>query len=167
MTAQEYIISQIDRIIDAFPFLFVKYQNDSFSRTHVIEVLPFNEANSDKDYLSLEEEISLEFMKRYPDYTMYFTNENSVSGIEKIDYQRRGEFYFDKNNIPVNYGLLTSVGQIHSNLLIESLLPQPIALAAYSNNFDANAHSSRLVTVTALKISQKTNLGENTLAMAA
>jgi hypothetical protein len=93
MVAKDFIIESIDTLVEAFPGISVKYEDNEPSRTHFIEVLPNQIYLSNLEYQKFEENIVFEFIKKFPDQNICFISDDALVGINSVDYEVKGFLY--------------------------------------------------------------------------
>ncbi len=94
MTAEQYIIQQINAFEEKFPQVRVRYQHDAAAEAHVIEVLPNSTYYHDEKYVEWEEDLFEKFIKLYPENICFITDDDLV-GIDKVNYEKQGREYME------------------------------------------------------------------------
>ena len=93
MKSNEYIISELEKIIIKFPNIRIRYENYD-SNTHFLEITP-NLIISDKDYINCENEFFNNFISKFPNQNICFLSDDSIVGLFKIDYEIKGDKFID------------------------------------------------------------------------
>ncbi len=88
MRSKEFIIKSINEIVSSFPYLNIKYENESFSKSHYIEVSPKKFYDEDLKYIEVEKKITQTFIEQFPNEILTFLSENSYYKIENPIYER-------------------------------------------------------------------------------
>lgn len=89
MTPKEYISARIDQLVELFPKIRVRYENDIFSATHTLEIIPQSEFGKDA-MLDWQSEVFEEFFSLYPAEAVCFISEDALVGINNADIVRTG-----------------------------------------------------------------------------
>jgi len=89
----EYITAALKNFIIEFPKTRVRYEMDTQSNTHSIEVIPNEIYRLDDDYISWENIFFDAFINQFPDQKICFISDNAVVGLDKIDFQLCGKEY--------------------------------------------------------------------------
>jgi len=75
MTPKNFILNKIENLISQFPQLMIRYEHDESCDSHFIEVSPITEFESNQIYISVEREISIEFVNLFPFDILTFVSE--------------------------------------------------------------------------------------------
>ena len=94
MNSSEYIINKINDLVVRFPQARVRYEVDKHAMVHTIEVLPSNLFHENRDYISWEENMFLDFIERFPREGIGFISDDALVGIENVTYMKEGASYF-------------------------------------------------------------------------
>ncbi len=97
MKSNNYIIQKIDDLVRAFPELKIRYEFDSFSDSHIIEVLPAKEYKDNTKYAKYETQLMFDFISEYPLEEIVFITEEDLVEIENPIYVKEGTLYGDIN----------------------------------------------------------------------
>lgn len=112
MNSQEYLKNQLDRLVESFPSIRVRYEDDISNNSHFVEITPLEVYKNDSVYQQAEDEITLDFIGNYPTENIVFISENSETDLTKLDYERVGSHFYNTptmavlsefNNFPVNH----------------------------------------------------------------
>ena len=126
MTSNIFIKKQIDKLIELFPCLQIRYEIDAFSESHFIEILPIHFYKNDKFYISEEQRIISQFIQEYPFETITFLSEGDLFSIENPIYSKRGwefdlkEFSFEKSKRNLEFPKFLKGGE----LMLTKFFPQ-------------------------------------------
>lgn len=93
MLPYDYIKSELKSFIIKFPKTRVRYENDTNSNTHSIEVVPNEIYRLDKDYITWEERFFDAFINEFPDQNICFISDDAIVGLDKIDFELSGKEY--------------------------------------------------------------------------
>lgn len=85
MTSQEYIIKELNSLVEKFPKLVFKYKFDNTDSTHIIAVEPLNEFNGNKEYLNAESDFVYYFENTFLPETVLFVSQDSLTKIIEPD----------------------------------------------------------------------------------
>ncbi|HLA54818.1 MAG TPA: hypothetical protein VK623_01855 [Flavobacterium sp.] len=75
MTSKKFILNKIKELVSQFTELTIKYEYEESCDSHFIEVSPIKEFESNKNYISKERAISLEFVNLFPFEILTFISE--------------------------------------------------------------------------------------------
>lgn len=98
----EYIKSELNNFILKFPKTRVRYENDTNSNTHSIEILPNEIYLLDNNYIAWEETFFDTFIAQYPNQNICFISDNAIVGLDKIDFEIIGKEYVSYQTIAYN-----------------------------------------------------------------
>ena len=90
MKSKDFLINQINSLVLTFPYLQARYEFDSFSKSHFIEILPLTSYKTDKLYIVEEQRIVFKFIKEFPFETITFLSEGDLYSIENPTYIKKG-----------------------------------------------------------------------------
>ncbi len=82
MKAIEFIKKELHNIHNLLPFVKMKYEYDTISLTHIVEVTPLSVYKDDKRYEDLELKLMDAFIDHYPDEDILFVSEESLIRVE-------------------------------------------------------------------------------------
>lgn len=89
----EYIKLELKNFIIEFPKTRIRYENDSNSNTHSIEVVPNAIYRLDKDYITWENSLFDAFINEFPNQNICFISDDAIVGLDKIDFELFGKEY--------------------------------------------------------------------------
>ncbi|MEO7216300.1 hypothetical protein [Mucilaginibacter sp.] len=119
MTAEEYIILQLISLVNKFPNIRARYDNDRSSNSHVIEIIPNHFYHNDEKFRVVEDDIIDNFIKEFPYENVVFLSGDDLYKLEKIDHEFVGN-NFCKNPALISINqILTSFTGINNDLLQE------------------------------------------------
>ncbi len=101
MNSKSFIIKSINEIVSSFPYLNFRYEFDSFSKSHFIEVRPNSSYKNDSSYIEIEKEITLRFFDLFPYESLTFLSDESYYKIEKPIYEKG--FITDNLSLSLDY----------------------------------------------------------------
>lgn len=93
MKAKEFIIQQLNKIIEHVPYIQLRYEYDKSCQGHYVEVLPYSYYKYDKNYIDMEEIFYKKFEELFPNEYLAFLSEKSLSSIRNPEYFRKGSLY--------------------------------------------------------------------------
>lgn len=126
MTSKFFTIKQIDKLIELFPYLQIRYEIDVFSESHFVEILPIQSYKNDKFYISEEQRIISQFIQEYPFETITFLSEGDLFSIENPIYSKKGweydlkELSFEKSKLILEFPKFLKEGE----LVLTKFFPQ-------------------------------------------
>lgn len=142
MLAFDYIKSELNNFIIKFPKTRIRYENDTNSKTHSIEVIPNEIFHLNKDYITWEDNFFDAFINEFPDQNICFISDDAIVGLDKIDFEVFGREYNSLNSIIPTSNLINSA---ISNIKINS-----------KNN--TNNSKDNIYIVPNIRVDLKTNL---------
>lgn len=83
MKSIEFIAFKLDELYSNFNGIKLRYEYKANSQSHLIEVLPLDLYEGSLDYMTLEAKIEQEFETAFPEETIVFVSEGSLSQISK------------------------------------------------------------------------------------
>lgn len=92
MNAKDFIITRLKVFLEDFKEARVRYECDSATQTHTIEVVPQSVFDS-QEFLDWECGLYDEFSLEYPGEIIGFISEDALVGIEKVDFEGEGSLY--------------------------------------------------------------------------
>jgi hypothetical protein len=93
MTPQEYITHALNDFIVKFPQTRVRYEFDSLSDVHFIEVVPNNVYHLDEAYIAWESDLYDRFISLYPDQNICFISDDALVGLENVQLELIGSIF--------------------------------------------------------------------------
>jgi hypothetical protein len=94
MNTKEFIKNCICLITDRFPSVKVSYEFEKHSCTHFLEINPSSIFRNNEDYKNLQDEIFDEFIELFPYESICFISDDSIVGIENIEFESVGANYY-------------------------------------------------------------------------
>jgi len=91
-----YIKAELEKLIQKFPFLRVRYEVDKQYNSHFVEVLPLCEFKSNEEYAKFETEFILNFISFFPDQEIVFLSSDSLIKIKEPIFELSGILYSKK-----------------------------------------------------------------------
>lgn len=96
MNPVDYIITSAKELVQLFPNTKVRYENEINSNTHIIEVIPNEVYNLNKDYQAWEEYKTFDFIRLFPTQNICFISDDAVVSIDAVAFEIKGSA-FDLN----------------------------------------------------------------------
>lgn len=87
MNSKQYLISKLEDLHSKFSNLSIRYQYDSYTQMHIVEILPLDEYSSNKDYIELEADLSFEFDNKFFPESVMFISSESLTKITKSEFE--------------------------------------------------------------------------------
>lgn len=104
MEARDQIILEIKNLVIKFPTLKVRYENDLLSNAHFLEVSANENFNfQSKDYLGFIEDVTFRFIGMFPLQNISFISEDSLVGLDKVDFELNGSLFGSLANAESSY----------------------------------------------------------------
>lgn len=114
--ATNFIVSALKGFIKSFPETRVRYEFDVDAEVHCIEVIPKHIYHSDDNYIEWENMFTNDFLELFPDQNICFFSDDSIVGINKIDFEFLGTRFRDINSINARFTIFnTSTNFIFNN----------------------------------------------------
>ena len=82
MKAQNFVVKQLDILLDKFTYLQARYETDTFSGSHYVEILPTEVHQKDAAYIHDEQKIIAAFIEKYPHETLTFFSDKALFEVE-------------------------------------------------------------------------------------
>jgi len=86
MKSKEYIENKLNELFTKFGDIKIRYEYRANTCSHLIEVIPFSFFDKNEDYMKLEANIEDEFESLFPDESIIFISEGSLSEIKRSDF---------------------------------------------------------------------------------
>ena len=93
MKAQNFVVKQLDILLDKLPYLQARYETDVFSGSHYVEILPTDVHKKDAAYIHAEQNIISTFIEKYPYETLTFFSDKALFEIENPIYVKKGTLF--------------------------------------------------------------------------
>ena len=93
MDSKHFIYEELNAFIIQFSQTRVRYEYDHNALVHVVEVLPNEVYHSDSDYIQWEDEISHQFIDKFPTENICFISDDAIAGIENPELVLEGLKY--------------------------------------------------------------------------
>ncbi len=90
MTAKEFVIGSIDKIVSDFLFVQCRYQFDEECTTHYVEVMPKGYMEIPNEITVVQNKIILRFIEKYPNQLLAFFSDDDFIRLDRVDYQNAG-----------------------------------------------------------------------------
>ena len=100
MKAHDFVVKQLDTLLDKCPYLQARYERDAFSASHYVEILPTDVHKKDAAYIHEEQNIISAFIEKYPYETLTFFSDKALFEIENPIYVKKGESFNVKQAVP-------------------------------------------------------------------
>ena len=87
MDAKEFLINQLNRLIELRPELHIRYKKDDKYNTHIIEVNPSCYYYQDENYREYESNLEELFEDHFPKENILFITQDSLNKIDTADHE--------------------------------------------------------------------------------
>ncbi|MCK9204685.1 MAG: hypothetical protein M0P58_09675 [Bacteroidales bacterium] len=87
MKSKEYLIEKISRIAEIFSHLSFRYQYDIIDQTHIVEVKPLEDFNSNEDYATYEADLTFSFDQKFFPESVMFVSEDSLTKVTNPEFE--------------------------------------------------------------------------------
>lgn len=91
MNSKEYIIQNLNNLIEELPELNARYKVDSNHRTHIIEISPAAMFYDNQDYREQELRMEDEFENSFAEENILFITTDSLNTIDNADFEFRSK----------------------------------------------------------------------------
>ena len=95
MTAREYIVNELNVLVNRFSNITFKYKFDKKDFTHIIFVEPLTEFKGNEEYMIAESDLVYVFDKSFPNENILFISSESLITIDEPDEIIKFRLYFD------------------------------------------------------------------------
>ena len=93
MNPRTFIINRIRELVAKFSEAKVRYVQDSFSGSHIVEILPKELYFNNSSYGKYEANCIFDFINNFPDDEIVCVTEGSVFGFDNPIYEEKGKSY--------------------------------------------------------------------------
>jgi len=100
MNAQIFLKERIEEIVSKVKTIQVSYEYFKYSDTHVIEVIPLGEFNSNELYKALENDLYIDFNNHFFPSTLLISTEDSLNRVNNPEWTVYGNEYIYDINYP-------------------------------------------------------------------
>jgi hypothetical protein len=126
MNSVEYLQKELKVIADNFPNVNIRYGFDDVIKTHIVELLPLVEYDTNESLENAWIPLSISFLENYMDEEIAFISSGSTLSIKKILLEFNPLAFKEKNIISEVYSALT---YSHVNYNFPSVMPNGIVSA--------------------------------------
>ena len=89
MKPRDYIIGQMNELINLFNSIELRYAFDTKTNFHILEVTPESIRRGCDDFVNIEYEINCEFSKLFPNDDILITEPNALTKLVSTEYTTR------------------------------------------------------------------------------
>ena len=107
MKAVEYLQKELKIIANNFPNVNIRYGYNEMIRTHIIELLPLIEYNTNEDLDNAWIPLSISFLENYIDEELAFISSDSSLSLKNIIFEFNPTAFTEENIINELFGILT------------------------------------------------------------
>jgi hypothetical protein len=86
MKSKKFIQKRLKELFDKFNNIKIQYEYNANTATHIIEINPINFFKNE-NYIILEAELEEKFENLFPDQSIIFISENSLSKIKNAEFK--------------------------------------------------------------------------------
>lgn len=90
MTPKEFVIKNLEDLVNRFPEIRVRYDYDSMALVHTVEISPSDFYHSNQDYIAWEYALFEKFVASFPQENICFVSEDAIVGVENAEYEKVG-----------------------------------------------------------------------------
>ena len=90
MNASDYIISELKVFLIRFSSTRVRYEYDTLSDTHFVEIVPNEVYNLNQEYIEWEGQMIVNFIGLFPDQNICFISDDAAVGLENVQFESLG-----------------------------------------------------------------------------
>lgn len=101
--SQEHIKEIIKDLLHHFPNVRVRYDHDTDSDTHTVEVVPSDIYHNDERFNQWQGDSIMSFIENFPCESLCFVTDNSVLGLTAYQHEYEGMFYGKSSVKPLIY----------------------------------------------------------------
>lgn len=114
MNSVEYLQKELKIIADKFPRVNIRYGFNDTIKTHIVELLPLFEYNTNEDLDNAWIPLSISFLENYMDEEIAFISSDSSLSIKNILFQFNSSACTEENIITHIYDKLTSTPVVYN-----------------------------------------------------
>jgi len=93
MKSKEYLRTKLNEVSNIFPELTFMYQFNGNTRTHIVEVKPLDDYQSNDSYAICEAELIYAFEKEFFPETVLFVSEESLTQVTEPEFVIRKQIF--------------------------------------------------------------------------
>ena len=90
MTSKEYIINELNLLLEKIQNIRVRYEFDQMSSMHIIEIVPDDVYRNDAAYLEWEDDLFSRFIEKFPTENICFISDKSSIEMKDPIYVKEG-----------------------------------------------------------------------------
>ncbi len=110
MKPQDFIIDRLERVFNRISGIKIRYENRTNTCSHIVEVTPLVIFENDECYLNLEEELEHDFEELFPNESILFVSEESLTEVNnscccKFGFGQTFESFIEYNEFKVESDL--------------------------------------------------------------
>ena len=138
MKSTEFLKLEIDNLVKENPSIRCRYEFDTNSCVHLIEVTPFSIYKSDEKYVEHESNIVFSFIDNFPNENISFISNDSLIKISNPSYTKVGELFATINWLPAQEQTINQILPVQKEIFVryeESLKFVFWDETKYKNNF--------------------------------
>ncbi len=86
MDPKQYINNKLKELHNQFPCLTIKYKYDSYTQTHIVDIMPLSEYDNNEEYMKFETEIGYEFDNLFFPESVMFVSSDSLTQLVNPEF---------------------------------------------------------------------------------
>lgn len=90
MTSNEYIINELNLLLEKIQNIRVRYEFDQMSSMHIIEIVPDDVYRNDALYLEWEDDLFSRFIEKFPTENICFISDKSYIEVKIQSLLKKG-----------------------------------------------------------------------------
>lgn len=90
MTSKEYIVNELNLLLEKIQNIRVRYEFDQLSSMHIIEIVPDDVYRNDKPYLEWEDNLFSRFIEKFPTENICFISDKSYIEVKNPIFVKEG-----------------------------------------------------------------------------
>ena len=90
MTSNEYIINELNLLLEKIQNIRVRYEFDQMSSMHIIEIVPDDVYRNDALYLEWEDDLFSRFIEKFPTENICFISDKSYIEVKNPIFVKEG-----------------------------------------------------------------------------
>ncbi len=90
MTSNEYIINELNLLLEKIQNIRVRYEFDQMSSMHIIEIVPDDVYRNDALYLEWEDDLFSRFIEKFPTENICFISDKSYIEVKNPVFVKEG-----------------------------------------------------------------------------
>lgn len=177
MQSFDFISTELTKFIILFPNTRVRYENNTETNTHFIEVVPNQVYHLDEHYINWENTFFEKFIALFPEQNICFISDDATVGLDRVDFELYGSIFNSLFTINSNNYIIPKIDN-NSFIQLENKTPLFVNILvnkgvsnyqqSFNSSINTNFDAFEIVDLKSLfTIEDDISIGENKYAFAA